>query len=512
MPLYVPHASHRLTPFTLTLNDPNPSLTVTGAVHPLAAFEMEVSAGAVAALTLALSRLGGGGGASVSVLPRRDGHRLQWELGGNVIEHLARQGGPHGVRCTAAAALNGPGGGQLELSRDGTLLRWRAPGSVVFGAGVDPSAGGTFWLRDGLDPDRWVKCVAAAAWMADRTDAGPIVLRDAYNGLMRDVTAAEAAAGVTVKRTLTLRNLSAGYALANLTVWLESSTAAGWELSWDDVTYYTPTTELAALAGLGAQTVSASGTKTLYARRTVAAGAAADPRAMIVLRAAFDDGLGGRAYSAARGLYRIFNAAGYRAYRNNSGEPIPGVDAVFASSATLPWSPATAFADGTWRMGLEAFNGVLGSDFAAVRPLKVTTGQLDENSPGEPETVELRQTAGGVPHVTAVYNRLRDEQLGFAGDQWALWYTTNGSAPGGGSPQYTQDMTFDQGHDRLEYDLPAQTAGTNVRVLVKVRRSGVVGIGGAIPSSAVGATADAVVSLTGPAAPAGGGSGEGRPR
>ena len=72
--------------------------------------------------------------------------------------------------------------------------------------------------------------------------------------------------------------------------------------------------------------------------------------------------------------------------------------------------------------------------------------------------------------VHGVYNPVPDTVAGVVADQWALWYTTDGSTPGTGSPAYTATMVFDRGFSHFSYDLPAQADGVVVKTLLKTRR------------------------------------------
>lgn len=526
MPDYVYPSNWPLTIFDAALNEPTPAAVLEEPLAaPLEIFAATLSGGR-AEFRPAIALVVGIGTSGHSATALRPGHRLQWEAGGSELHSLSTQGVPNGVRILAVGALCGPGVGQLRTWRAGggdgspDRLAWKAPGSSGFGPAVDPSGGGTWTLEDGGDRDRWIRVIVAAAYLADGGNGSNVRLDEVYlTGLEGgDVTSAEASAGLVETITLTLRNLSAGYSLANLTLWIDDQARDVWELSWDNVTFYAPRSEAAALAGLSVQTIAAGGTRTVYLRRTIAAGTGYDPKRRIVLHAAFDDAGGGRSRSVCRALFRIFNAAGYNVYRKLNADPRPGVDSVFAFNSSLPFSPSGTFADGSWHVGVERFNGCLGSDVSSDQGqrLKVTSAQRDVLPPAD-ETlgVEVRQRAGGVVRVVGHYNPLRDRTQDDDGsastaDQWALWYTTNGSAPGSGSPQYTLAMVFAHGVSRFEYDLPGQVDGTNVRVLLTVRRSGTPGIGGLIPTLAPAEVAH-VVATTAPVAAGGAGSAGGRP-
>ncbi|HUU97011.1 MAG TPA: hypothetical protein VM487_14825, partial [Phycisphaerae bacterium] len=74
-----------------------------------------------------------------------------------------------------------------------------------------------------------------------------------------------------------------GETVSKIRVWLDPA-VSGLEISHDDVTYVSPTTEANALE-LG--DLAPSGTATLYLRRTIAAEAEADPKVLNHLRHSF---------------------------------------------------------------------------------------------------------------------------------------------------------------------------------------------------------------------------------
>ena len=206
-----------------------------------------------------------------------------------------------------------------------------------------------------------------------------------------------------------------------------------------------------------------------------------------------------RRYFTARGLHRVFNAAAYRFYRSNSGPPAE-TDTPFATSATLPHEPADTYADGTWYLAVSYFNGILDSGFLPIGPrgetylvLEVSGGAAGEVAPVAPLDVRLEVKASGVVKVWAFV-----ALSGSSADPttWAIAYTTNGSTPAEDSPIATQAMAG-VGLQVLEYDLPAQSHGTTVKVRVQTRRGASTYNDG---SGVLTATADA----QGPSAPAAG--------
>lgn len=204
-------------------------------------------------------------------------------------------------------------------------------------------------------------------------------------------------------------------------------------------------------------------------------------------------------YHQARGLYRVFGAAVYRIYRSNSAPPAEG-DSPWATSATLPATPADTFADGTWWLSVSYFNGVVDSGFLPIgangetfRQLVVAGGVGVGTPPSAPLDVRLELRAGGVVRVVALYAQEGDDRA----TVWAIGYTVDGSTPAEDTPTATQDIERTSGVEVLVYDLPAQANGTTVKVRVQTRRGASTYSDG---STVLTATADA----TGPAQVPGG--------
>lgn len=182
--------------------------------------------------------------------------------------------------------------------------------------------------------------------------------------------------------------------------------------------------------------------------------------------------LRGKWYQAARGKYRVFNEAEYRFYRSNSGPPAES-DTPFASNATLPYTPADTFADGTWYLSVSYFNGVMDSGFLPLGPagetflrLDLSGGEETGSPPAGPTDWRLEPVANGVVRILGFYWQTGDLRA----DQWAIAYTTNGGDPPADSPDVTQDMP--EGNlGVLSYELPAQGHGTTVKVRLQTRRN-----------------------------------------
>jgi hypothetical protein len=174
----------------------------------------------------------------------------------------------------------------------------------------------------------------------------------------------------------------------------------------------------------------------------------------------------------------VFNAAGYRFYRTLGSIPVPGVDIPFATHASLPHTPADTWGDGTWYAAVTYFNGVIESNPLPIGPNGETAIRIDVSSlvatdepPQDAQQWQIVQRPSGVVRVQGVYLPWPDDAGGGRATEWAICYTTNGSAPTPGSPQVTAAMSFDAGYATIEYDLPAQVHATTVRVLLQTRRN-----------------------------------------
>lgn len=212
-----------------------------------------------------------------------------------------------------------------------------------------------------------------------------------------------------------------------------------------------------------------------------------------------------RYYVDYRDLYRIFNSAVFRFYKSTTGPPAE-TDTPFATSGTLPYTPADVFGNGTHYLSVSWFNGVLDSGFLPVGPngetylrIGVSGGVSFLGPPQTPINVRLILKPGGVVQVQAVYFELG----GLRATQWAITYTTNGSTPGtppAVSPTITAGIVGTN-LSVLQYDLPAQADGVTVNLRLQVRRDD----GGAWRYSEGSTVLSAIADALGPAAVEGAG-------
>ncbi len=180
----------------------------------------------------------------------------------------------------------------------------------------------------------------------------------------------------------------------------------------------------------------------------------------------------GRFYLAARGKYRVFNAAEYRFYRSSSGPPVEG-DTPFATNATLPHTPADVYGDATWYLSVSYFNGVIDSGFLPLGEggetylrLDISAGELTGSPPRGPLDWRLEVRASGVVRVIGVCYQADDLRA----DQWSIAYTVDSSTPPEDTPDDNEAMAT-RGLAVLSYDLPGQANGTTVKVRLQTRRN-----------------------------------------
>jgi len=179
-----------------------------------------------------------------------------------------------------------------------------------------------------------------------------------------------------------------------------------------------------------------------------------------------------RSYSSYKTAWRISNTPEYRFYRR-LGAPPSSDQAPFATASSLPSSPTVTFDDGVWFISVSYFNGLLDSGFlpigdngAPYSKLEIISGDQYASRPKGPFSIKLVQKASGVVRVIAFYTQAGTNRA----SQWAIAYTDNGSAPATDSPDATVTMSTG-GIQVLEYDLPAKSHGTTIKVRVQTRRN-----------------------------------------
>lgn len=398
------------------------------------------------------------------VATRADALRL--ESSSVEIVHLNAVGTIPGVVVLAVAARNEPGTGTIRSEGEGKTLSWRAPGSETFGDAVTLTADGDVLLEDGEDNDKWIRIEVHFTELAPGPASEGVLLGDVYNNgvASNDVNANRASTGHVFTYAVSMQN-DGPFTLENIVVWVDSA-VSGIEISDDGVVWVSPTTEGTALSFPDLPPINS---QVLHIRRTIGSGASSDPVVLDLLHLRYDE-LSDRRYHDARGLYRVFNDVEYRFYRSNSAPP-EETDTPFDTNPTLPYEPSDLYADGTWRLSMSFFDGVLDSGFLPLGPneetylrLDVVGGVVVDNPPNAPIAFHIELTTGNKCRVVAFYNQTGDLRA----TEWALTYETDGSTPGeppAVDPTYTE--AIGTGFAAFDYTI---TTGLHWKVRLQTRR------------------------------------------
>jgi len=193
--------------------------------------------------------------------------QLKLSVTGVECEMLDAVGTVPGVAPLFASGRCGPGRARLRTSNG--LVRFRAPGSSTFGPGVSIAADlASVELRDGEDPDAWLRVQVYADYVADSPREAVVDLVDKWNTDfgMADIEAADASAGTSDQTAITLTNLTTVH-LSQIKAWIDPD-CERLEISDDAVVWVSPTTEAAALE---LPDLAPGGTDVLNIKRTIPA-------------------------------------------------------------------------------------------------------------------------------------------------------------------------------------------------------------------------------------------------
>ena len=210
-------------------------------------------------------------------------------------------------------------------------------------------------------------------------------------------------------------------------------------------------------------------------------------------------------YVDARGLYRIFNAAGYRFYWSQGSPPAAG-STPQATSASLPYATTATFADGTWYLSVSYFNGVLDSGFLPLGPAGETWLRLDlaggavvGSPPDPPLDWQIAADGGGAARISAACYQADANRA----TAWSISYTTDGSTPAANQTSTLVAMP-PSGLAVLDYDLPAAAAGATVKVRLQTAQNDGTADAPIWVFSAGSTVQSITIAAAGPTAPAGG--------
>jgi hypothetical protein len=131
-----------------------------------------------------------------------------------------------------------------------------------------------------------------------------------------------------------------------------------------------------------------------------------------------------------RGTYRLPDDSidGYELYRGTDADP-DFTAAPYETFAALPHTTAALGVGHEYRFALRYRNRYnLLSQNRALWSVTVAADASDATPPSSPAEWLLASGAAGAPHLTARYDYLSDAAA-VRGDTWAVWITTDGSAP-----------------------------------------------------------------------------------
>ena len=395
---------------------------------------------------------------------RIGGHLVRLRSGGADIHCLGALGVLSGVQITLIGALNGPGRGYLSYLA-GAGLKWKAPGARRFGAEVDVSAGGKYYVL-GDDPDQWLAVRVTPEALPRSYFQAAIDLVERYNVAAPDVDAG----GQPVTYDLVAVNMH-DQPIADLTAWLDPDVPAnrGVTLTPAGGAACQPFSEDEGRALFGEHNLAYPG-GALVITFTRTPDSTPSPRRRLRGWLSWNDGAGGRARAAFCALYRVAGTAGYELYRSDGAEPVPGVDAPLATVASLPSTPVASFTgDASHRLAICRCNRFgLRCTPQTVQRIDVADGAVLEPVPPDLHSLRLIPTAPGKVRVLA-----RVRRTARPATRCAIWYTLDDSPPGAGEPQHQAIIRY-SGPGRsgiVVWDgIPPQPNGTRIRVAARAQR------------------------------------------
>lgn len=400
-----------------------------------------------------------------------------------------------GVRVDYVSGANGAGNGALEAV-DADTLRWTAPGSATPGAEVEIANGETKMLQDGDTASAFLIVTRTGA--ADLGGSCVASLGLAYGGVVGFDDVALGVDSDIDYRCVAVANHSGADVTGLVVTAIGSGVSVGVETPINDMVQdRTCTGDEVAPAGVGFAAsatfdVPAGEWRGVWIRRDVS-GASASARVEQGISWAFS--AGGETYSGeARGWYRVADAtlSGYRVYLGVDGAGFDFAGEAYATGATLPivldaLDPAHAYEVVTrYRnaYGLESQNAQAQYAFELDGD-----GLIVLERPSAPFSVSAAAGAGGVIEVRASYDYRSDGDT--AGDTWLVYVTDTGVDPDPSSDTPVEVALRQSGAAaELVYATSAFADETEVRVLVRVRRTVGENTADSLNTAAVTATAE----------------------
>jgi hypothetical protein len=216
---------------------------------------------------------------------------LIFKISSAEVRQLNAVGTIPGVAVTFVSGQVATGTALLAYTLDAegvSFLQFRAPGSSMLGEFVSMLADGSYLIADGEDRSKYIRVTVVLAKLPASSAQSLIYLADAYDqgpaGTM--ATAGQASAGQVLDYSIDLYNQSAR-TLEHITAWIDPRHVDLYQISNDNATWTAPQTRA---AGITIANIAPAGTGTLYIRRTIAAGAVADPDLLAVFKLAFAGG------------------------------------------------------------------------------------------------------------------------------------------------------------------------------------------------------------------------------
>ena len=186
---------------------------------------------------------------------------------------------------------------------------------------------------------------------------------------------------------------------------------------------------------------------------------------------------GGTSYTAeVQGKYRVANAALARYEIYHGTDASPDFDAAPEETfSSLPHETTlTLSADHTHHIVTRYRNeyNMLSANIEEEIIALDSGGEEIEPIPSEPRDILVEAAADGEIRIRANYF-YRDDSEDARADEFALWWTTDGSEPNpAGAADATSTMTLVDSYAKLDYTTDADFAyGTTVKVLVRTRRN-----------------------------------------
>jgi len=210
---------------------------------------------------------------------------LIFQISAAEVKPLAAVGTVSGVAISFVSGSVGPGSALLAYTNNLTALRFRAPGSASFGEYVEVSGGGDYIVADGENRSKYIRVTVTPAKLPESDSQSLVFIQEMNDNSAggTPATAAQAAAGQVLDYFIDIYNQS-NFPAQAIVAWIDPLAGSEFQISNDNATWVSPKTEA---VGISIANIAPAGTGVLYIRRTIAAGAAADPDLLSVFRCSY---------------------------------------------------------------------------------------------------------------------------------------------------------------------------------------------------------------------------------